>query len=225
MKILNLYSGRLRPFGPRGKNSGIFKSPVDKVQVDKNGMVTDVQADSRFHGGPEKALHQYALSSYEAIIKRHPLLHKKALPGSIGENISSNVMNDNNVCIGDIYQMGDVKVQVSSPRIPCWKISHKLETNDLDKFIQKTCITGWYYRVQTEGELKIGDNIELLERPNPELTVKSFMQVVNGLVDDTNSIKQAANATGLDPEWKQRLNRKILIKLSDGEKSDSDYTL
>ena len=60
MKIINLYQGKLRPFGPRGKSSAIHKTPVDSAQVNNLGMVEDNQADKRFHGGPEKALHQYA---------------------------------------------------------------------------------------------------------------------------------------------------------------------
>ena len=118
------------------------------------GLTDDVQADGRFHGGPEKALHQFALSSYEKISKRYPLLHKRVKPGIVGENLTASDMDDANVHIGDIYQLGEVKVQVSSPRIPCWKIAHKLDMPELDKFVAQKGISGWYYRVLEPGKIK-----------------------------------------------------------------------
>ena len=221
MKVTGLFSAIPRPLGPKGKQSGIFKFPVSSSMVTETGMEQDVQIDKRFHGGPEKALHQYALSSYEAIIKQYPLLHKRITPGCIGENISSPHLNDANVCIGDVFQMGQIKVQVSSPRIPCWKIVAKLEAPNLDKFIQEKCLTGWYYRVLQGGELKEGDEITRLEQPNPWLSVKQFMRIVNGVVDDADSISKAANAEGLDPEWKERLQRRVAIKQDEGGNAES----
>ena len=209
MKILNLYAGKVRPFGPRGKGSAIAKSPIQAAEVNEFGMLEDAQGDKRFHGGPEKALHQYSLSGYEKMSKHHPLFHKKFLPGVLGENITSDTMHDRNVCIGDIYQLGAVKVQVSSPRIPCWKIAHKMDISELDKFIAKHCITGWYYRILENGTIRVGDEITLNERPNPEITVQAFMKLVNGQDDRKEHIKLAADAEGLDPEWKERLLRKL----------------
>jgi len=120
MKIIGLYTGKLTQIGKKRSPTGIYKQSVDNVSVDELGILGDIQADKRFHGGPEKALHQYALSSYEKIIKRYPLLHKQAKPGAIGENLSATKMNEHNVCIGDIYHLGSAILQVSSPRIPFW---------------------------------------------------------------------------------------------------------
>lgn len=216
MKIIALYVGKKRPFGPRAQFSGIDKRPVDSAEIDELGIVNDVQVDKRFHGGPERALHQYALKSYERIVKRFPLLHKTALPGSIGENLTINGMNDTNVCIGDIYQLGDIKVQVSSPRIPCWKISHKMNMPDLDKFVAEKCITGWYYRILEAGKLSVGDEVTRLERPNGNLSVSRFVQINYDKSASPDVILEAANATGLDPEWKERLERRAESKKNVG---------
>jgi MOSC domain-containing protein YiiM len=209
MKIIGLYSGKSSTIGPKNSPTGIFKRPVESVQVDSLGIIGDLQADKRFHGGPEKALHQYALSGYEKIIKRYPLLHKKAWSGVIGENISAAEMHDHTVCIGDIYQMGEVKVQVSSPRIPCWKIDEKLGQPDLHKFIASNYITGWYYRVLEGGTLSINDDISLLDQSNSSLSISTFMRIVNAKITNKKFIKDATNASGLDPEWQQRLTRKL----------------
>lgn len=123
--VTALYKGRLRPLPPEGRRTGIFKDPIERADVTKEGIVGDHQADRRFHGGPEKALHQYAQISYERIVSEFPELEGTAVPGSIGENISSSHLTDESICIGDIYRIGDVLAQVSQPRSPCWKINHK----------------------------------------------------------------------------------------------------
>ena len=209
MKVIDLYAGKVRPFGPRGKGSAIAKASVAQAQVDALGMVNDDQGDKRFHGGPEKALHHYSLAGYEKMMKHFPLFHKRFRPGVLGENITSDTLHDKNVCIGDVFQIGQLKVQVSSPRIPCWKISHKMDIADLDKFISQHGITGWYYRILEQGTLKVNDEITLLEQANPELTIHTFMLIVNGVIDDAEQIRAAANAKGLDPMWKERLERKL----------------
>jgi MOSC domain-containing protein YiiM len=213
MKIIGLYSsfslGNNSIIGKKRSATGIFKSRVESVLVNELGIVGDLQADKRFHGGPEKALHQYALSAYEKIIQRYPLLHKKAQPGSIGENITGSDMHDRSVCIGDIYQLGGLKVQVSSPRIPCWKIDEKFKQPNLHSFIGSHQITGWYYRVLEGGKLTLDDHISLLEQGNPDLSIATFMQIVKGQITNKRLIKEGANAKGLDPEWQTRLLAKL----------------
>ena len=209
MKIIGLYAGHSSIIGPKRSPTGIFKHRLRSVTVDALGIVGDVQVDKRFHGGPQRALHQYALSGYEKIIKRYPLLHKKAQPGMIGENISATDMHDHSVCIGDIYQLGELRVQVSSPRIPCWKIDEKFKQPGLHTFIGSNQITGWYYRVLKGGELSVDDDIKLLEKAKGALSISVFMQIVKGKITDKTFIEDAANTKGLDPQWQIRLLAKI----------------
>lgn len=209
MKIIGLYSGSTCRIGPENASTGIFKQPQSPVVINRLGIEGDIQADKRFHGGPEKALHQYALSGYEKIIKRFPLLHKKALPGSLGENITVTNMHDHSVCIGDIFRFGNTVVQVSSPRIPCWKIDEKLNQPELQYFIAAQRISGWYYRVLEPGSITLQDPVVALQRYNPLLTIQTFMKIVQGSIIDKKIIEQAANATGLDPQWQARLQRKL----------------
>jgi MOSC domain-containing protein YiiM len=210
MKIIGLYTGKLTKIGERRSPTGIFKQSVTQVFVEELGIVGDVQADKRFHGGPEKALHQYALSSYEKIIKRYPLLHKKAKPGSIGENLSSTDMNEHNVCIGDIYKLGSVVLQVSSPRIPCWKIDAKFKQPDLNQFISLHRLNGWYYRVLQSGTISLNDEFLLQQRPNTSITVDTMLKVIHGKAEE-QLVELATQATGLDPEWQKRLQKKYHI--------------
>ena len=207
MKIIGLYSGSLSNIGEKRSPTGIYKQSVAQVSVNELGIVGDIQADKRFHGGPEKALHQYALYSYEKIIKRYPLLYKKAKPGMIGENLSAADMNEHNVCIGDIYKLGSAIVQVSSPRIPCWKIDAKFKQPDLHQFIGQHRLNGWYYRVLEAGHTKLNDEFLLQQRPNTNISIDTMLKVIHGKAE-AQLIELTANATGLDPEWKERLTNK-----------------
>lgn len=207
MQITGLYIGKLEAFGPRGKPSGINKQAINRAILNELGFKGDHQADKRHHGGPERAVHQYALSSYATLRNYCPTQQQDFVPGSIGENLSAPDMHDDTVCIGDIYQIGDAQLQVASPRMPCWKIDHKYGIPGLHKYIAKQAITGWYYRVLQEGELKVGDEITLLNRLNPELSVQRTMQIRERVDCTQSDIQMAARAEGLDREWKNRFNR------------------
>ena len=209
MKIIGLYSGKLSNIGEKHSPTGIYKQSVEQVSVAELGIIGDIQADKRFHGGPEKALHQYALSSYEKIIKRYPLLYRKAKPGAIGENLSATDMNEHNVCIGDIYKVGSCVLQVSSPRIPCWKIDVKLKQPDLNQFISQHRLNGWYYRVLQAGDITLNDKFLLQQRPNTNVTLDTMLKVIYAEAED-KLVKLATNAIGLDPEWQKRLQKNTM---------------
>jgi MOSC domain-containing protein YiiM len=210
MKIIGLYLGKLSNIGEKRSPTGIYKQSVEQVSVDELGIIGDIQADKRFHGGPEKALHQYALYSYEKIIKRYPLLHKQAKPGMIGENLSATDMNEHNVCIGDIYKVGSCVLQVSSPRIPCWKIDAKFKQPDLNQFISQHRLNGWYYRVLQAGNITLNNAFLLQQRPNTSITVDTMLKVIYGKAEAL-IVDVATNAIGLDPEWQKRLQKKYSL--------------
>jgi MOSC domain-containing protein YiiM len=210
MKIIGLYSGKLTNIGEKRSPTGIYKQSMSQVSVDELGIIGDIQVDKRYHGGPEKALHQYALSSYEKIVKRYPLLHKQANPGMIGENLSATDMNEHNVCIGDIYKVGGAILQVSSPRIPCWKIDAKFKQPDLHQFISQHRLNGWYYRVLQTGDITLHDVFLLQQRPNTDITIDTLLKVIHGEAEQ-KLVELAINAIGLDPEWQQRLQKKYHV--------------
>jgi MOSC domain-containing protein YiiM len=210
MKIIGLYSGKLTNIGEKRSPTGINKQSMSQVSVDELGIIGDIQVDKRYHGGPEKALHQYALSSYEKIVKRYPLLHKQVNPGMIGENLSTTDMNEHNVCIGDIYKVGGAILQVSSPRIPCWKIDAKFKQPDLHQFISQHRLNGWYYRVLQAGDITLRDVFVLQQRPNTGITIDALLKVIHDEAEQQLA-ELVINAIGLDPEWHKRLQKKYHV--------------
>lgn len=205
MKITGLYSGKISFIGPKSSPTGIMKHACNAVDVNTLGIIDDIQVDKRFHGGPERALHQFSLLSYQKIIQRFPLLHRQAWPGSIGENISALHMHEDNVCIGDIYSVGTVIIQVSGPRIPCWKIDEKFNQPKLHVYIRQCQLSGWYYRVLQNGSIRLGDELCLIEKSQPQLTVRYFLTQIDKQTKDPRFLDLVSKTKELDPQWRERL--------------------
>lgn len=205
MKVQALYAGKAQILEPSGDRTGIFKTLITRAKVGRLGIEGDVQVDKRYHGGPDKALHQFSIGSYGRIIDQFPALADKATPGSIGENLSVAGMDEYSVCIGDIYRLGKVLVQVSEPRQPCWKINAKYGVEQLTEYIDQKGMAGWYYRVLEAGEVRIGDQVALLQRPNETITIDYFNQIKGQQRPEPDALTSLINAEGLAVSLKERL--------------------
>ena len=208
MDIQGLYRGKAQILKPSSEYTGIYKQPVSFVAVDELGIQGDVQVDKRYHGGPDKALHQYSLPSYRRIIEAYAELDGVAVPGSIGENITIAEMSEATVCIGDKYHFGTVLVQVSEPRRPCWKINAIFKQSDLTAFIEREGITGWYYRVLEAGEISLGDTAELVARANPKISIEYFNAILNCAQSSRAELATLIECTGLANYLRERLEKR-----------------
>jgi MOSC domain-containing protein YiiM len=199
-----LFAGKPQPLGPRGAPSSIVKSPINTLTVNIDGTNEDVQANKKLHGGPEKVLHQFAPINYLTLAKHFP--DGAFEKGSIGENISVEGMDDTTVFIGDIWQFGEVELQVSAPRAPCSKISQRFEIKNLDRFVGERGITGWYYRVLKTGVIHVGDSVTLLKRQENSVNVHTLMQCTH-LKTDKVLAAELASLTVLDDEWRTKCEK------------------
>ena len=204
MNIFALYAGQPAPLGPRGAPSAIVKSAVAQLTVSLDGTVEDQQANKKLHGGPEKVLHQYSFEGYKQLSEAFEDI--AFTPGSIGENLLVEGMNDQNVYIGDTYQMGEVVVQVSAPRAPCVKISQRYEHKNLDRFVGQQGITGWYYRVVRGGVINAGDTVSRLARVEHTVSVAELMQSVYNKAQAASAADFSTLAI-LDDEWREKCRR------------------
>lgn len=203
MNIHSLFAGKPAPFGPRGAPSSIIKQPVSSIRVHRDRTDEDEQGNKKLHGGPEKVLHQFSLQGYTLLSEAFP--HGAFAPGSIGENLLVAEMADTTVCIGDCYLMGDVQLQISAPRAPCNKISHRYAIKNLDRFVGEHGICGWYYRVITPGTLHEMEDVTLISRPHTTLSVSDLMK---GITAKDKAVAQTALAIReLDPEWHAKCQR------------------
>ncbi|MEG3765929.1 MOSC domain-containing protein [Alteromonas sp. 14N.309.X.WAT.G.H12] len=206
MYVEALFAGKPTAFGPRGAPSAIKKAPVAFLTVHTDGTAEDEQGNKKLHGGAEKVIHQFSHDGYHRLTSAFP---DHAFPlGTIGENILIPGMNDENVFIGDRYRIGEVILQVSAPRAPCNKISHRYGIKNLDRFVGKEGITGWYYRVIETGVIHRNDPVTLLSRHDKTVSIGALMRAVHDL-GDVDAAKQFEGLEILDDEWREKCARVI----------------
>ena len=179
MNLLSLQLGRPRESVSRlsdGKDaewvSSIWRTPVnERLHLGLTDLAGNAQADLKNHGGPDKAVCCYSAEHYPDWRSLLNLTEEEFGYGAFGENFTVSELTEEAVCLGDIYTLGTATVQISQPRMPCWKVGRRWGRPDLPGEMTQTGRTGFYLRVLTEGEVGAGDTLTLQERPLPEWTI------------------------------------------------------
>lgn len=209
-KIDLIFAGGMTFLEPEGQRTGIFKRKIPShVRVELDGIVGDEHGDPRVHGGLEKAVHQYAAENYVRLAQAYPDCTHAFIPGSLGENLSAHHLSERNVHIGDVFQIGSAVVQVSQPRSPCWKISHRFGVERMSMYIAQQRITGWYYRVVEPGFIQPEDSITLLERQTDRYSIDEFWKVQSSHRPSVDALSEIVDIPGLSQDWKHRLNERM----------------
>lgn len=205
-----IFVGGIAPLPPEGHPTGIFKHAVGApVMLGVEGLAGDAQADRRVHGGPFKALHHYAAENYARLRNAFPDKADLFVPGSLGENVSTIGWDEDTVCIGDIFRIGQATVQVSQPRQPCWKINHKFGIDELMRFVAEHCVAGWYYRVLAGGKIAAGDRFDLIERNAEPVTLRRLWFAQREHRPDLAELARLRDTPGLSPDWVRKLEERI----------------
>lgn len=202
--------GTPRPLGCEGQMSAIWKFPVfGKVEVGREGLAGDAQADRRVHGGPEKAVHQYAFHHYEAWRKRFPQAAPQLLRGSFGENLSTDEHDETNVFIGDCFAIGTAVLQVCQPRRPCWKLDHRFVAPGLASAMQETGWSGWYFRVVEPGTIEVGNAMTLVERLPGAISLADFWRLFHAPGVDADALSSLRGLPGLASNWVKKITDRL----------------
>ncbi len=182
--------------------SGIVKEPVDgRVPVGPLGVTGDEQADLVSHGGPEKAVLLY---NAENLVRWLDVLGPVP-PGGFGENLTVTELDETNVCIGDRFRIGDVLVECSQPRQPCWKLDRRWRRRDLSARVIENGRSGWYVRVLEPGTVGAGDVMELVDRPNPRWPVVRAARIMHRMDPDEQAAAELAAVPQLASSWRETL--------------------
>lgn len=204
--VCRLQIGESMPFA-REQVSAINKYAVDQVTVTTTGCVGDEQADPFFHGGQLQAIHQMPEQAYHLIRAEFP--STVIYEGMLGENLIVSDMHESNVCIGDIFQIGSVKMQITRPRRPCWKIDAQLNQRGVAKFLQDQGCVGWYYRIIEIGDMHINDECFLISRAYPFASLTRLWEIYNNKdFRDPNEINRWLAIDALEKSFKDVLRKR-----------------
>ncbi|KAI1339745.1 PK beta-barrel-protein domain-containing protein-like protein [Xylariaceae sp. FL0016] len=195
-RLLSLRTGKIRPFAGVKINSAINKQVREgKVLLSKYGFTGD-ERSYFMHQNPDNAVHQYDARHYASWAGDLPDRAHKFKAGAFGENITTNHLSESNVCIGDKFRLGpEAIIQVTMPRQPCFKLNHRFEYRKMSSAAQNTGRTGWLYRVLQPGYVQEGDEMELMERINPDWPLS---RVQHHLYKDRNNMEMLAELVQLE---------------------------
>jgi len=176
MKLVSLNVGGPKDVKWNGKivRTSIFKSSVaNKRRVTQLNIEGDEQSDLRVHGGINKAIYAYDVSHYEHWKKL--LVRDDWSWGLFGENLTTEGLPDDEVKLGDVYEIGTVKLQVIQPRFPCMKLNVRFNNPEMTELFVTQRKNGIYFKVLEEGEIEAGDEIKLLESSPYNVTIQNYV--------------------------------------------------
>lgn len=135
------------------------------------GLQGDRIADRRFHGGPDRTLCHYPTQHYVYWAQRFPQLHPRLGLGAFGENLGTEELDEDQVCIGDRLRWGDALIEICQPRSPCVRLDSRHGVRGLARELSASGRIGWLYRTIEAGHVRPGDAMQLLERPQPGISI------------------------------------------------------
>ena len=221
LTIIGLQTGLPRTLGTPGAaepmdrewTTGFFKERVSGVRrVRALGIKGDGQADLVNHGGPDKAINVYPSEHYSVWEEELGLTLQA---GAFGENFTTTGMTEREVCVGDVFQCGELCLQVSQPRQPCWKLARRWRIKDLAARVERTGRTGWYFRVLNGGPVQTGMVLELVMRPAPQWSIAAANEIMHHRKEDAEAALALASCPGLSASWQRSLTHRAFGEARD----------
>src|SRR5262249_53563553 len=170
-KVLSVNVGGVREFEYKGRpaKSGIWKSPAaGRIAARGVNLEGDQQADRKAHGGPDKAIYAYAVEDMRWWGQE---IGRSLAYGEVGDDPTAERLEVNNALARDRWEIGSTVVEVSEPRIPCWRLGVRMNDELFPRRFTEAMRPGTYLRIVIEGDVGSGDEIRVVERPDHRLSI------------------------------------------------------
>jgi ferredoxin-NADP reductase/MOSC domain-containing protein YiiM/ferredoxin len=180
--------------------TGVFKDPVaGPRRVRRLNVDGDGQGDLAGHGGEQRAVFVYQLDSYrywERELGRSDFVY-----GQFGENLTVEGLSDDDVCIGDRYQVGTAVFEVTQPRVTCYRVGIRMNDPRIPALLVSHRRPGFYFRVLEEGEVQAGDEIIKLASGQEQMTVAEVDALLYLPGHPRQQLLRALRIPALSPGW------------------------
>ena len=204
-RVLSVNTGMPRKLAISGATvlTSIFKSPVEgRVAVRRYNLAGDQQSDLTVHGGPYKAVYSYPREHYRYWSGQLPGMD---LPhGVFGENLTTEGLTEDAAFIGDRFRVGTAVLQVTQPRMPCYKLGIRFGRADMVKRFWLSGRSGIYFSIVEEGDVAAGDGIEKLVEGEERVSVSDVVRLYRGEESSAELLERALR-TPLSGGWKEGL--------------------
>ena len=185
----------------RTVHTAIWKNPVSgRSRVGRLNVEGDGQGDLAGHGGEQRAVFVYQIESYrywQEQLKRTDFVH-----GQFGENFTIEGLPDNAVCIGDRYRIGTAVLEVTQPRVTCYRIGIRMNEPRMPALLTSSGRPGFYFRVLEEGEVGAGDEIEKVGEADERMTVAEINALLYLPDHARDRLERALRVQALSPGWR-----------------------
>jgi MOSC domain-containing protein YiiM len=209
-RILSVNVGLPREVPWRGRTvrTSIFKSPVaGPVLVRKLNLDGDRQSDLQVHGGTDMAVYAYPGEHYAFW---RTVLPGAELPwGAFGENLTTEGLLEDEVCIGDRIRCGPVEFVVTQPRLPCYKLGIRFGRQDIVKRFQRSGRTGFYLAVLGEGKIAAGCTLERIASGEASVRVTDVVRLYNSREPDRALLRRASELPALPEAWREHFRARL----------------
>jgi MOSC domain-containing protein YiiM len=186
--------------------TSIFKAPVKgRVAVRRNNIAGDEQSDLTVHGGPHKAVYCYPEEHYS--FWREQVPDMRLVPPMFGENLTTRGLSEEEINIGDQLRVGSALLQVTQPRMPCYKLGIRFGRVDIVKRFWVSGRPGIYFSVIEEGEVAAGDPIERISSVKDGISVADVVALFRGKKKSPDLLERALRAP-LFGGWKEGLRER-----------------
>jgi len=178
MKIISVNIGKSKTLLWKHKTvtTGIFKHAISKpIVLGKEDVEDDNVIDRKYHGGINKAVYAYGFNHYNFWQKLYPNL--KLTYGMFGENLTIDILEEDNIHIGDVFKVGRAIIEVSQPREPCYKLGIRFNDAKVVKQFWNSTKCGVYFKVLQKGKVKVNDElIRQTYKPNNPSILEAYIK-------------------------------------------------
>jgi MOSC domain-containing protein YiiM len=179
------------------------------VSLRRLNLDGDGQADLSVHGGEFKAVYCYPYEHYAWWSRE---LGRELPMGMFGENLTTDGLDEASVHIGDQFAVGTAHVMVTQPRLPCYKLGIRFESEAMVKRFLASGRTGFYVAVQREGTVAAGDAIAVLGRDPHRISIRDLTRLYVEKTfgpDDIAIVRNAIGIAALPESWKAELRERL----------------
>jgi MOSC domain-containing protein YiiM len=199
-RVLSVNVGLPRDFEYNGRpaRSAIWKSPVaGRVAARGVNLAGDDQADRGAHGGPDKAVYAYAVEDLGWWARE---IGRPLQSGELGENLTTEGLEVNGALVGERWAIGTTVLEVSEPRVPCWRLGVRMNDKRFPRRFTEALRPGAYLRIIVEGDVGAGDEIQVLERPDHDLTIRDVLRIY---AFDRQEVGRLLGTPGISGSWQR----------------------
>ena len=207
--ILSLNVGLPREVADRKRivRTGIFKEPVSGPRLlTRSQLEGDGQADLENHGGVDKAAYAYSADHY-AYWQRE--LDRPLPFGQFGENFTVTGLSEERAYIGDVFRVGGALVEVTQPRVPCFKLGLRMGDPGFVAVFLKSLRSGFSLRVLEEGRVAAGDRFERQREGPGRVSVVEALRLLYFEKDDLDGARRVLDVPALSAAWRAEFQQRL----------------